>query len=143
MIYSFLLSLFLYYIYIYLKTTKSLHMLQQNRYNRGKKYWLWLKQNPTKNFINISLLTFITIFFCFIDSYFSMVYIFNVIFFVLALILVNKKDQEKLPLVYTSRIRLSCDFTEKYFENIGFSWKPIDKNYLIKYINYFKSVDFI
>ena len=105
MIYSFLLSLVLYYIYIYLKTTKSLHMLQQNRYNRGKKYWLWLKQNLTKNFINISLLTFITIFFCFIDSYFSMVYIFNVIFFVLALILVNKKDQEKLPLVYTSRIK--------------------------------------
>ena len=56
--------------------------------------------------------------------------------------IIHDLDKNK-NLVYTSRIRLSCDFTEKYLENIGFSWKPIDKNYLIKYINYFKSVDFI
>lgn len=56
--------------------------------------------------------------------------------------IIHDLDKNK-NLVYTSRIRLDCDFTEKYLKNIGFSWKPIDKNYLIKYINYFKSINFI
>ena len=46
-------------------------------------------------------------------------------------------------LIYTSNIRLSTDFTETYLKNIGFHWKKIDKNYIIKYMNYFKKIGFI
>lgn len=56
--------------------------------------------------------------------------------------IIHDLDKDK-KLIYTSRITLNCDFTEKYLENIGFVWKPIDKNYLIKYINYFKKTNFI
>lgn len=56
--------------------------------------------------------------------------------------IIHDLDKNK-QLVYTSRIVLNCDFTEKYLKNIGFSWKDIDKNYLIKYINYFRKIKFI
>ncbi len=56
--------------------------------------------------------------------------------------IIHDLDKDK-NLIYTSRIALNCDFTGKYLKNIGFSWKNIDKNYLIKYINYFRKIKFI
>ena len=32
---------------------------------------------------------------------------------------------------------------EKYLEKIGFSWKNIDREYILKYMNYFKGIGFI
>lgn len=46
-------------------------------------------------------------------------------------------------LIYTSNIKLDCEFTTKYLEKIGFKWKPIDKKYINKYINYFKKIKFL
>ena len=46
-------------------------------------------------------------------------------------------------LIYTSNILLDAEFTEKYLHKIGFSWKKIDKNYIIKYLNYLKQTGFI
>ena len=46
-------------------------------------------------------------------------------------------------LIYTSSVKPKYDFTEKYLKNIGFRWKKIDKNYIIKYFNYFKKIGFI
>lgn len=46
-------------------------------------------------------------------------------------------------LIYTSRIRLNSDFTEKYLDRIGFHWKKIDKDYIIRYMKYFEKIDFI
>ena len=46
----FFVSLVPYFIYLFLKTTKNLQMLQQNRYNRGNKYLKWVKSNLKKNF---------------------------------------------------------------------------------------------
>lgn len=46
-------------------------------------------------------------------------------------------------LIYTSSTRLDFDFTEKYLKECGFKWKKIDKNYITKYLNYFKSIGFI
>ena len=46
-------------------------------------------------------------------------------------------------LIYTSNIRLNCNFTEKYLKKLGFRWKNIDKEYIIKYINYLKQIKFI
>lgn len=55
---------------------------------------------------------------------------------------IHDLDSEK-RLVYTSNIRLDSKFTENYLKNIGFRWKKIDKNYIIKYINYFRKIGFI
>ena len=49
----------------------------------------------------------------------------------------------KKRLNFASRINLDCDFTEKYLNFIGFSWKNIDRNYIIRYINYFKNIKFL
>lgn len=56
--------------------------------------------------------------------------------------IIHDLDKDK-NLVYTSKIKLDCDFTEKYLEKLGFHWKKIDKNYIIKYINYFRDINFI
>ena len=64
----------------------------------------------------------------------------------------NRKDilsgiiydlNENKQLVYTSRIRLNSNFTEGFLEKIGFNWKNIDKEYIIKYICYLKKINFI
>jgi len=46
-------------------------------------------------------------------------------------------------LVYTSDVRVKYDFTEKYLEKIGFKWSTIDKEYIIKYMDYFRKIGFI
>lgn len=56
--------------------------------------------------------------------------------------IIQDLNKEKI-LVYTSNIRLNSDFTENYLKNIGFRWKKIDKNYIIKYMNYFKKIGYI
>lgn len=56
--------------------------------------------------------------------------------------IINDLNKDK-KLVYTSSIRLNCDFTENYLKIVGFRWKKIDKNYIIKYMNYFKKIGFI
>lgn len=51
-------------------------------------------------------------------------------------------DDDK-NLIYTSNIRLNSNFTEKYLNKIGFKWKVIDKEYIIRYMNYLKQIKFI
>ncbi len=46
-------------------------------------------------------------------------------------------------LIYTSNIRLNSTFTEKYLNKLGFKWKTIDKEYIIRYMNYFNNINFI
>ena len=46
-------------------------------------------------------------------------------------------------LIYTSKIKLNADFTKAYLNKIGFQWKNIDKDYIIKYMNYFEKIKFI
>ncbi len=50
---------------------------------------------------------------------------------------------ENKQLVYTSNIRLNCNFTEDFFKEIKFSWKTINKDYMIKYIKYLQKIKFI
>ena len=51
-------------------------------------------------------------------------------------------DNDK-NLIYTSKIRLNADFTNSYLNEIGFHWKKIDEDYIVKYMNYFKKIKFI
>lgn len=46
-------------------------------------------------------------------------------------------------LVYTSDVKVKYDFTEKYLEKIGFRWSTIDKEYILKYMDYFRKIGFI
>ena len=46
-------------------------------------------------------------------------------------------------LIYTSSIKFNCDFTESYLKICDFKWKKLDKNYITKYLNYFKKIGFI
>ena len=50
---------------------------------------------------------------------------------------------ENKKLIYTYNVSLHSEFTEKYLNKIGFSWKDIDKDYIIKYIKYFENINFI
>lgn len=64
----------------------------------------------------------------------------------------NKKDilsgiiydlDESKKLIYTYDVRLHATFTEEYLKHLSFNWKDIDENYIIKYMNYFKKINFI
>lgn len=46
-------------------------------------------------------------------------------------------------LIYTYDINLNSAFTEQYLKNLGFEWKEINQDYIKKYINYFKKINFI
>ena len=51
----FIITIIIYLIYTFLISTKALHMLQQNRYNRGFRYIKWIINHAKENFLNISL----------------------------------------------------------------------------------------
>lgn len=55
--------------------------------------------------------------------------------------IIHDLDKEK-RLIYTSNIKLDASFTVAYLKKIGFEWKSIDKEYIFKYINYFKKIKF-
>ena len=56
--------------------------------------------------------------------------------------IIHDLDKDK-NLIYTSNIRLNAEFSNKYLNEIGFYWKGLSKDYIIKYINYFKKIGFI
>ena len=56
--------------------------------------------------------------------------------------IIHDLDKNK-HLVYTSNVKLDCSFTEDYLKATGFEWSPIDKEYVIKYMNYFNKIGFI
>lgn len=102
----FLLSVVMYSIYFFIKTKKSLHMLQQNRYNRGNKYLKWIKDNLQKNYVNLEL--FLLFFPCFFFLENAIVGIlFNTFYFLLISLALykNKKEQKKVPLNVTGRVK--------------------------------------
>ncbi len=56
--------------------------------------------------------------------------------------IIHDLDSEK-HLVYTTNVRVNYELSEKYLNTLNFSWKNIDKEYIIKYMNYFKKIKFI
>ena len=101
----FLLSLIPLAILTYLKSKKSLHMMQQNYYDESHRYLIWITKNLRKVFISpdlcfalIALLTFVKD-----DS------IIMLCFAVLTALILWKysriKEQVKKPLVITARVK--------------------------------------
>ena len=64
----FLISVIIYFIYVFLRSIDSMQMLQQNKYNRKKTYLKWLKKNPAKAFKNYSIFFIILAIFIFYDN---------------------------------------------------------------------------
>ena len=52
----FILSLIPYFIYIVCKSKKAMHMLQQNWYNDGNRYFKWILDNISKVFVTFDVL---------------------------------------------------------------------------------------
>ena len=104
---EFLFSVIIYFIYVCLKSTDSMHMLQQNKYNRKKTYLKWLSKNPAKCFKDYSILFILLIIFIFFENIPLLILCFNFLYLALTvnLILERKKAQNKLPLKYTSRVK--------------------------------------
>ena len=104
----FIISLIIYFIHITIISTKSLHMLQQNRYNRGYRYIKWIIRNFKENFINVNLL-FLVFILTMLNEKINLItpYLFIAIYLFLTYVFINerKKEQVKIPLKYTARIK--------------------------------------
>ena len=107
MVKEFIISVIIYFIYAFIRSQNSMHMLQQNKYNRKKTYLKWLWKNPAKAFKDYSILFILLILFVFYDDIILLILCFNFLYLVLAtkLILDRKHSQNKLPLKYTSRVK--------------------------------------
>ena len=104
---EFLISVVIYFVYVFFKSIDSMHMLQQNKYNRKKTYLKWLNKNKEKLFKDYSILFVILIVFAFINSNLLLILTFNLlyVFLLINLISERKKSQNKLPLKYTARVK--------------------------------------
>ena len=104
----FIISLIIYLIYINIISIKSLHMLQQNRYNRGYRYIKWIIKNRKENFLNLTLIFFLYLLFLLSNNllpYLPYVFIILTIFLAYVFIANRAKENIKIPLKYTSRIK--------------------------------------
>ena len=100
----FLLVILVYLVHIFIISTRSLHMLQQNRYNRGYRYIKWIIKNYRETLINFSLLFFVFIFGSAINDFGYIIFLAIVLFVTFVFIDRRRKDSVKLPLKYTARI---------------------------------------
>ena len=46
-------------------------------------------------------------------------------------------------LIYESNVKVKSEFTIKYLEKFGYSWPKIDKNYLIKFLDYYNNLGYL
>lgn len=50
---------------------------------------------------------------------------------------------EKNLLDYQTDVKVQSDYTRNYLKKIGFEWEKIDRNYIIRYINYLRKISFL
>lgn len=106
MLIKFIVSLIPLLPYIFLKSKKSLHMLQQNWYNDGNRYINWIFENKGKVFKTFDLLFIIFIVGLFINNL-TLMTLFILFYIVSALIYLKqiKNEQNKKPLAFTKRVK--------------------------------------
>lgn len=56
--------------------------------------------------------------------------------------IVTDLDSEK-KFKIVSNILMDCNFSAKYLNTIGFNWPEINKEYITKYIEYFKNINLL
>lgn len=106
MLIKFIVSLLPVIPYIFLKSKKSLHMLQQNWYNDGNRYLKWINNNKRKVFYNFDILFLIFVVGLLTNSI-TIMTIFIIFYVISSLIYLNKIKKEKIikPLVFTKRVK--------------------------------------
>ena len=133
----FFISLIVYFIHINIISLKSLHMLQQNRYNRGYRYIKWIIRNLKENFINLNLLFLVFILIRFSDSlipYSTAIFIVIYLFLTYVFIEHRRKETFKLPLKYTARIyRLMITNNILYLIPMIIMFSTFDEDLLANY----------
>jgi len=95
-------------LYVFLRTKKALHMLQQNLYNDDNRYIKWMKNNFSKIMLSYELLQLLLIPLIIYLKLNIVIYIsFGVIYLVLFIINRNvmKNEKVKKPLVVTARVK--------------------------------------
>ncbi len=114
MIYLIYLLFFFEYIYIIYSSKKSLHMLQQNLYNENNRYLKWIFKNKKQVFINLNLYGIVFAILLFYSKDVKEVDVESLFIGVSSLVYIvsfyvdrqkRKLDQNKKPLVVTSRIK--------------------------------------
>ena len=83
-------------------------MLQQNRYNRGYKYVKWLTKNIKEVFLNYTLILLVFAFLYLSENlanYVNLIAIVIYLFLIYVFIINRKKENTKIPLKYTARIK--------------------------------------
>ncbi len=104
----FIFSLLGWFIYLILRTKKALHMLQQNLYNRNRRYIKWLAKNRTKVFTFIDLIPlFLIVLILFIKNNFVITLLSFSVYIIIAIYTYDsmKGETHKLKLSMTSRIK--------------------------------------
>lgn len=106
MLIKFIISLLVTVPYIYLKSKKSLHMLQQNWYNDGNRYLKWINNNKSKVFANIDGFFIIFIVGLLLDSTLTMI-LFVIFYCLISILYLKKSKKEKIvkPLAFTKRVK--------------------------------------
>ena len=105
MLIKFIVSLLPLMVYMYLKTKKSFHMLQQNWYNDGNRYIKWINKNIKKIFLNTELLFVLFFVIKYINNILGMILVVTFYVILSLKILRNSKlEQTKKPLVFTKRV---------------------------------------
>lgn len=100
----FILSLIPLFILIFLKSKKSMHMLQQNYYDESKRYFFWITKNLKKVFLTVDILLLVSIMCLVLNEMVSYIFFASLSFFLMVLYH-NHKEQVKKPLVVTARIK--------------------------------------
>lgn len=140
-----ILLIIIWLFYLYFRTKKSLHMLQQNLYDDDHRYLKWIKKNFDKIMLGAEILQLFLIFFIlFIKKSNFILILFGIIYFLLFIrsFGISHKEVVKKPLVVTARIkRLLCTITLIYLIMIYFSYKLNINVYLVltilAYFQYF------
>lgn len=103
----FILASILYLIHMEITSTHQLHMLQQNRYNRGYRHIKWIFKNAVNNFLNDKLIFILFIILLIINNNAYSTYLFIGGYFAITVLYRIRRKQEhaKLPLKYTARIK--------------------------------------
>ena len=110
MLFLYLALFFVLLIYYFTKTRRALHMLQLNHYNENQRYLKWVMKHPKQAFYHLDLGGVILLLLPFVtnDILRNIILIVMIGFYLFAeytLLLLAKTDQNKTPLVTTSRIK--------------------------------------
>ena len=140
---NFLLSLIPLVYLTYIKSKKSIHMLQQNYYDESNRYLLWIKNNLKKVFLSFDLALFIIAFAFLLNNVIS-----NCLFILLTLFSIIEikriKEQVKKPLVITARVkRMFVTLLVLYLIIIGVIILLFNENNIIVYYLIFSLITYL